>query len=379
MSTGVNEVVPSRRLLVVINSLGIGGAETQIRGLLPELSERGWDVQVLSLMADSPVSSDLRASGIAVQSMNLGHRDIRWLLAPLWVRNVIRKYRPHVVHAHLDKATIVTRLARAGLDLPRFVDTIHYTVERRAWRPRAFRMTSRWSDVTTLLSEEARSEQVGHSAVKAERTRVIPNAVDTDFFKPSKAPCRSMRLELGLEDEFVWVTVGRLIPEKDQRLLIETMALMHSRGSDPALVVVGDGPLRRQLEGAVDELSLSGRVRFIGAASDVRPFLRMADAFVLSSRSEGLPMALLEAMSCGLPVVGTSVGSIPLAIGEENTVPSGSAHALSAAMERIMGLRREERLAFGASMRERVQSHYSVSALASKWEEVYWNQDLGQE
>lgn len=366
----------NRRLLVVINSLGTGGAETQIRGLLPELVRTGWELRVLALMEGAHIASELRDQGICVVSLNLRRLDPRWLFTPFRVRREINRFRPGVVHAHLDKATVAARLARIGLKKIRLVDTVHYTLERRSWRTWAFRLTSRLSELTTLLSEEARTDQIERSAVRADRTLVVPNGVDTEYFRPSMQLRESTRREFGLDDKFIWVTIGRLIPEKDQGLLIDSVAWLRSHGHDLVLFIVGDGPLRQALEKRVHDLDLGAHVCFVGSSSDVRPFLNMADAFVLSSRSEGLPMALLEAMSMGLTALGTSVGSIPLIIGEDNAVPHGSARSLGEAMKRIMEMREEDRVETGRSMREKIVGLYSVTELARRWDEIYLNRPL---
>ena len=180
-----------------------------------------------------------------------------------------------------------------------------------------------------------------------------------------------MRAELGLTDEFLWLAAGRLEAVKDYPTLLEAMA----RAPENArLVIAGDGPLRDGLVELAARLGLDGRVRFLGFEADVTRWMQAADAFVLSSRWEGLPMGLLEAGACALPVVATDVqgtGEVVVDGVTGTLVAAGDAVALAEAMTRVMQAPEVERLAMGTRARQRVIEKFSMESVLDRWEALY--------
>ncbi len=143
--------------------------------------------------------------------------------------------------------------------------------------------------------------------IPADKLAFIPNGVDTDRFSPGRD--LALREELGIgENEFVVGTIGRLDPVKNHLGLIRAVQLLQSDGHRVRLVIVGDGPLRSDIEQCVEEWSLGPKPLVLGYRPDVERFYRMFDSFVLNSFAEGMSNTLLEAMSSGLPIVCTAVG-----------------------------------------------------------------------
>jgi glycosyltransferase involved in cell wall biosynthesis len=177
------------------------------------------------------------------------------------------------------------------------------------------------ADRVMVVSEEGRELCHALAPRSASRTAIVPPSVDRGVFRPRDR--RRCRLELGIDDTAdVIVSVGRLEYGKGMDLLLEALALVEKKRGNVRLVVAGEGSMRRWLERRAADLGVGGRVRFLGEVDHERTLpvvLGAADVFVLASRSEGLPTVILEAMSCGIPVVSTAVGDIPKVVQDGRT------------------------------------------------------------
>ena len=363
-----------QRLAVVINSLGTGGAETQLRSLLPELARRHWHVRVFCLLKPGPLADDFLSAGIHVESLGLRKRDPRWIRSGQILGQALRDFRPDVIHAHLTQATLAARLARRAAGASLLVDSVHYTEGEARWRAWAYRLTGGLSDATSVLSERARNEQIRLGAVTPARLVIMPNGVDVDHFARDPESRAAARTELGLGDAFTWVTVGRFVEEKDHETLVRAFQAVQRSHPDARLLVVGDGPRSKAIRELLKTHQLLDSVLLAGEVRDVRPYLNAADAFTLSSRREGLPMAVLEAMSMELPVVSTAVGSIPEVVDPDRTgllVPPADPVALASAMTMLTDRPESSLRRMGASGREAVSDRYGVSAVADSWDRFY--------
>jgi glycosyltransferase involved in cell wall biosynthesis len=204
--------------------------------------------------------------------------------------------------------------------------------------------------------------------------RVVPNGVDTSVFTPG-IPANDLKRKLDLEHKRVVISVSRLVPKNGLDTVIDAMPRVLERHPDVTLVLVGDGGERKLLEQRAETLSVSHAVRFVGAVEHERAvdYLRLADVFVRPSRSEGLGSAFLEAMACGVPVIGTPVGGIPdfLRDGENGLyVTPGSAASVTGAITRILS---DSRLAkdLSASALGMVRANYRWDSVAERIAALY--------
>jgi glycosyltransferase involved in cell wall biosynthesis len=204
------------------------------------------------------------------------------------------------------------------------------------------------------------------------KLRVVINGTDLSRFPAPDGAREAVRSELGIPgDARVVITVGRLVKEKNHELLVGAVAPLLRE--DRRLVIVGDGPLRDPLHALVRSLGVEPFVHLTGSRRDVPALLAGADAFVLSSDSEGLPIGLLEAMAAGLPVISTAVGGIPAVIRHGETgllIPSGTPNAIQEAASRVF-----EGDAALASLGNRARAHalgtYSVDRMARDYFSLY--------
>ena len=174
-------------------------------------------------------------------------------------------------------------------------------------------------------------------AVPKTKIRALPNGIDTQAFRPEASVRVAERRALGLQDKFVWLAVGRLDEAKDYPTMLQAFSKVVKGFPKALLLIAGAGPLEGNVKHLAVKLGLEKRVRFLGLRRDTSVLMNAADAFILSSAWEGMPLALLEASATGLPVVATAVGGVPEIVIDEKSGfltppedPAALAHAAGA-------------------------------------------------
>jgi glycosyltransferase involved in cell wall biosynthesis len=246
-------------------------------------------------------------------------------------------------------------------------------IEGARWREWAYRLTDRFANLTTTISQAAVERYVRVGAVPQKRLRFLPNGVDVQRFQPDQNLRTAKRAELRLENHFAWLAVGRLVPAKNYALMLRAFA--SARNPNARLIIAGDGLLRPQLESLARQLDISTQVHFLGARIDVMELMNAADAYVMSSDWEGMPMVLLEASATGLPIVATHVGGNAEVVQHALTgllVPPQQEEALADAMRTVMTLPPAKRALMGRLGRELTSVHYNVECVVDCWESLYW-------
>ncbi len=301
----------------VLSSFGQGGQERVASDLAGLQRAAGHEVFAFSIAPGpaGPSAAAFQAADVPAETVAKGPGVDPSLPVRLAARlrsrgvNVVHTHNPHALVYGAPAAWLVGAAAvhsKHGMNPDR---------PRRLWlRRAAARLVDAYVAVTPTLAARALEQGDCDPSLLA----VIPNGIDVERFVPSPALRRAIREELGIPgDAWVVGTVGRLAGEKDQALLVDAMAPLLSEGRQ--LVIVGDGPERDALRTRIAKTPGGRYVRMLGARADVESVLAAFDAFALSSRTEGLPLALLEAMATGLPVVSTAVGGIPDLVQHEVT------------------------------------------------------------
>ncbi len=291
------------RIAYVISSLKVGGAEVALTQLVPRIKEKGHDVFV-AFFHDGPMRARLEAAGIAVYQIKglVGPYDpVAWWRLYRWLHAL----RVDLVHTSLWLANIMGRMVGAWLKIS-VVSDLHGNCRAegriRNWGDR---LTAGYTAVTIAVSESVavayQAEIIGKRSIKL---ITVPNAIDTNRFIKAAVKAPLGRFVFNIPDEaFVIGAVGRLEAIKGYDLLIEAFALLPSNAY---LVLVGDGSCRKELELLAAERGVAERYVVTGFRSDVFRLYQLFDCFAIASYSEGLSLALLEAMAAGCPVVTTN-------------------------------------------------------------------------
>jgi glycosyltransferase involved in cell wall biosynthesis len=251
------------------------------------------------------------------------------------------------------------------------VDTVHSCSTGTVGRRLGYRW-SRWlPDRVTVVSHGVADAYQAAGMVNPGSLTVLPNGVDRELLHPDEAMRAKVRNALALDREFLWFAAGRLEPVKDYPALLAAFALLPQKAR---LVIAGAGPLQDELIQLAERLCIELRVAFLGFEPNVRRWLQAADGFVLSSRTEGLPMVLLEAAACGLPAVATDIPGTREVVEDDVTgflAQAGDASALTEKMSALMLASREERRTMGEQAMQRVSERFSLDAVLDQWEALY--------
>jgi glycosyltransferase involved in cell wall biosynthesis len=356
------------RVLLLITLAEVGGAQTYVASLLPVLAER-FDVTVAA-HGPGPLRDAAAEAGVRFIPLEHVRRPIRpWrdLAGFVELVRLLRRERPDILHASSSKAGLLGRLAAVVARVPIRIFTVH------GWAFAAHSgLTSalyRWADgvarrctsMTVCVSENERAAGLRAGTCSSEQTVVIRNAVSLEDTLRARHE-RAVPLI---------VSVGRLKAPKDFLTLVRALAEL-PEGSYEALIV-GDGPERPAVEHELRRLRLEERVWLAGERHDVPALLASADVFVLSSRSEGLPVSVLEAMAAELPVVASRVGGVPELVLDGETgflVAPGDPHALATSLGWLVD-HRELRARLGAAGRVRAETRFNLNSFRRAHLELY--------
>jgi glycosyltransferase involved in cell wall biosynthesis len=359
------------KIEMVLPTLEVGGMEVMAARLSRALAERGHDVGLTCVECGGVLADELLAEGyrVAVVPAPGLRSNARAPHLESWLQTI----RPDVVHVHSGVWLKAARAARhAGAS--RVVHTLHGVFEREPWYAGTVRRwAARHTDGIVAVSESLRDYLIRDVKVDRAKVRVIVNGVNTARFRPGPRT-GALRRPLRIDDgRLVIGNVARLDPIKNHALLLEAFALVRAQVPEATLVLVGEGPLREELESHARALELYQHVHFPGTLDDVAAAYRDFDLFVLPSRIEGTSMSILEAMASGVAVITTAVGGSPELLAQGRCgmlVPPDDPAALATAM--IAALRdgaRRRRLA--AMAREHVTARYGEDMMLREYEALY--------
>jgi glycosyltransferase involved in cell wall biosynthesis len=334
------------RVLFAIQELRQGGAEQVVRALAEGAREAGHEAAIAA--APGPLSADLGLKAFPLPVLR--RRPWRVPDAALTLRSAIRSWRPDLVHSHNPGMAVVSSLATARGRRPPALVSMHGVPDEDY---PAAALALRFAGLPTVACGPGVSDALEKHNMRVRRT--ILNGVTTS---PPPADRSALAAEWGIPVERpLLVTVGRLVDQKNHSLAIRALANV----PDAGLVIVGEGPLRNQLEQEAERLGVSRRVVFAGVRADARSITGAADAVVLCSRWEGLPLVALEALAAGTPLVATDVRGLRELLFDGETallVPPDDPSALAVALGRVLS-NRELAAALAKGGRELAKQHTS--------------------
>jgi glycosyltransferase involved in cell wall biosynthesis len=383
------------RVARVITRLNIGGPSIQATRLTTALSAHGFETTLFHgrLGAGEGDMSYLLPAGADARYLDTLCRP----LSPLDdLRTLVRLYRefrslrPSIVHTHMAKAGMLGRVAAFGYNLTRggaprakVVHTYHGHVLDGYFSRFATavfigieRVLATISDRIVAISPAIRGELLQKYRIGRERQyRVVPLGFDLSPFAAVNdatrvAARRALNIDAGVP---VVSTVGRLTAIKQPRLFLDVVRLVLQQHPRVIALIAGDGELRSEVEAYAAELGLTNQLRLLGWRKDLATIYAATDVFVLTSRNEGTPVALIEAMASGTPGVSTDVGGVSDVIGGRDagrTAPSGDAAGLAAAIHEVLADPALQR-AMGTCARSRVLDRYDIGRLVADIAALY--------
>ena len=374
------------RVALEIARLNVGGPATHVIELAAGLPRDEFDVRLIA-GREGPGEAGMHylaeRMGVTPEilpqlSPRIGPADH---LAFLRLRAIFRSWKPDVVHTHTAKAGAVGRTAARSAGVPAVVHTFHGHVLRGYFSPPVeffFRsleqMLARLTDRIVTLSPALKADLVGMRIAGPEKIDVVPLGMNLEPLLDSSARREELRTELGIRpDQPLIGIVGRLVPIKNHRLFLEAARSMVDSGNPAHFALTGDGELRESLQTLAGEMGIANQVHFLGWKQDMGPVYAALDVLTLTSDNEGTPVAVIEAMAAGIPVVATAVGGVPDVVREGETgwlVPPGDAPALERAWR--TALRRDERVeAVIARARREVLERFGREQMISTMADLY--------
>jgi glycosyltransferase involved in cell wall biosynthesis len=355
------------RIVELVNNLEIGGAERLVVDLASALKSRGHHLAVACLRTGGPLEEVLKHARIDVCVLEKGPGPSMRVLSRLAA--YLKRSRADVLHSHNPLVhhygLVAGRLAR----VPVIVNTIHgpgNVSVRAGFKELLYRAVCEFSDQIVAVCPTACRAFAQTGVIPRRKLIVINNGIRLDAF---------LKVRQRIPDgSFVFGIVGRLVTVKDHRSLLDAFSAVLRQHSACRLEILGDGPLRENLERHASALGISANVVFHGYSADVPGFMGRIDVSILCSLSEGLALTVLESMASALPIVGTDVGETRALVEGAHcgwVCPPGKPDELSKAMLRAAAATVEERHAMGARAREFAVKNYSLARMVDDYEGLF--------
>lgn len=365
------------RILFLIRALGIGGAESQLSLLARRLRSAEHEVSIVTLYPGGRYEPELRKAGVRLLSID---KRGRYHFVSTWYRlvRIVQSEHPTAIYSVLTAANLLSATLRPIFPRTCLIWTVQASYIDLGPYDRWVRFTSsveprfaRFSD-KIIVNSQAGAEHAAASGFPSEKLTVVRNGVDTERFRADETGRARVRSEWGIETGQKLVgLVGRIDPMKDHQTFLAAAALVAERRPDVHFVCVGEGPHDYWLElrRFAQNLGLSNRLLWVPPRLDMPAVYNALDVLTLSSRGEGLPNVVAEAMSCGVPCVVTNVGDSAWIVGDTGVVvPPGSAAALANGIEGF--LRRRSTPEECNQRRMRILENLGAERLVRETEEV---------
>ncbi len=347
------------RVVHILPTLGIGGAEQMVFELARRLPDRGWDVHVIAMMGGGRFLAEFEHAHIPTTVFPKTGPFGSCGFFP--TRECLRELRPAIVHTHLFGADLWGRLAAFTAGVPTVITTEHNLFPHEGWLTRATkRLLASRTDAFVAVSVAVKRHLIEAERVSKKRIRLIPNGIDCARIIPRTA--RAFR------DVPRLLTVGRLDPQKGHATLLKALA----RVKRPWMLdVAGVGPLERDLKALADRLAIAPRIRWLGVRRDVPSLLSSSDLFCFPSLWEGFGLAAVEAAAAGVPIVASDLDVCREILHDNATfAPPGDVPAFAQAIDAIL---RDPipRIAIAQRAVSRITTVYSIDRMVDGYAKVY--------
>jgi len=354
------------KILELIDSLDSGGAESLLKNFVLEAKKNNtFNLEIATLYSNAIFKEEIKNAGIPVWNLNLKYKyDLRGILK---IITIIKKGKYDIVHVHLFPADIFAALASLFLSKDIVWIFSEHSVYNRRRSFKIFKILDSFTYRRYLkiicVSNQVESNLFSWIPSIKRKTKVIPNAVLVpEFLKPNHLKIYDI------------LFVGRLNQAKGIDILLKAAKVLKDKyGKNLKIAIVGDGPLKENLNNLAVKLGVNGEVKFLGVRKDIEELMVSSKIFVLPSRWEGLPMVILEAMSRGMSIIATGVGGIPEVVenGKEGILispedPETLAQAINDLIEN-----EELREKLGQAAYKKVKDKYSIEAYSTNMLDFY--------
>ncbi len=353
----------SMKIAHVVDSLEVGGAETLVSQMCRLQREQGHEPRVYAIAALGPIGERMRREGFAVEANIARHLSDA---LPNFYR-IFREARPGAVHLHNPTPTVYAAMAARAAGVPSIVSTRHGLVgpPRRVVAEVKYAVAATCCDwIAGICEQTIQNLKSLHSVPAGKIVRVYNGAAPLERVRRERWPAKT---------GFALVYVGRMEPVKNHALLLNAFRAALESMPSLRLWMVGDGSERKSLENLARALGIDAQVTFWGQQLEVAPFFSAADAFIMSSRSEGLPISLLQAFSLGLPAIVTDVGGMAevVRLAQAGIPVSATDSAEMAAAILRLAASDAERAQFSANAEQAFRERFTLQTMTDAYMNLY--------
>ncbi|MDD5722591.1 MAG: glycosyltransferase [Syntrophales bacterium] len=361
------------RVMQITHDLAIGGLQQVVVNICRNINRDRFSVSVLCLRAGGELVSELEEIGIPVLMLPQKRYGTDYF-SFLKVASILRREKTEVIHTHNKQPFIDGTLGGIIARSRTIVHTDHGRIfpDKRRYAFAEWVM-SHFVYRIASVSNKTREDLIRYEKIRRKKIITVPNGVDERLFETCTDP-EAKKRELGISGRYPILGIGaRLVKEKGIDYLLGAVSELRKHYPGILLIIAGTGPYEDTLKNGASELEITDHVAFVGARMDMPELLSVFDVYVLPSLSEGMPLALLEAMAAGCPIVATNVGGVPDIItdGYNGTlVEPRDSYALAKAILDIMR-DDEQRERFRERSRFLYEQHYSATAMTKIYESLY--------
>jgi glycosyltransferase involved in cell wall biosynthesis len=299
------------RVLHVIDSLDLGGAQSVLINLIRYADRSQFEFEVATMSGRGVYWDRVKALGVPVRSLSFSR------IVPVYVPSMIwmcLKRRYDIVHTHLIGANVIAKPLAALCGVKIRINHDHCNdkaSDPKRWVPIADKMSNHLSTHVIAVSQSTHDYLVEHERMPPDRVTTIHNGIDLELYHPRREQRAAARQRLGLPvDAFIVAGIGRLSYQKNFSLFIDVAAAVVAKRPTAYFVIAGTGPEERQLRDRAARRGIERRLRFLGYVGDMPEFYPAVDALLLTSRYEGLPITILEAMATGTTIVSSMLDGV---------------------------------------------------------------------
>ena len=361
------------KVMHIMQTLEIGGLENGVINLVNNVNPELFEFSICCIKKEGDLKERLKKE---VKVLCLWKKEGFDILRIFAMARLFSKEKPDIVHTHgwgggLFSGVLGARLAGVTIVIHGEHGTLYVDKKRRILAQKFLFLLV---DRIITVSEDLKKQLIRYFKIEPEKVIAIINGVDTGKFQPNPSSALIKRRELNLkEDEFMVGSVGRLVSIKDYQTLLYAAKEVINRLPNVKFMLVGDGPLRRELENLAVTLEIDKNILILGSRSDVAELINTMDLFVLTSLSEGLSNTILEAMAVGKPIIATDVGGNPEIVKDGETgllIQPKNYKKLAESIVNLLSLS-NLRKEMGAAARTRIVKKFSLQRMAKEYEDIY--------
>jgi len=361
-----------QKVLHLLTSLNAGGAETNLLALLNHFDRDKFEHAVAFGGGGGALEKELSALGVELIQLSPRPLGMRSVMSNRAIVSKIKDYAPDIIHSHLDLVNIFGLLAKKktacklilhfhGLGM-----VPHHLLPNRPFKHRLWNLIAKFYKYCdkALAICNFQLPFLKDLGFDQQQIVMVPNGISLNVALPETT---------GSTEGYSFVNVGRFQPQKDHKMLIDAFSEVVKQVPDSRLLLVGDGPLRAEIEAQVHTLELDNNVEFLGVRRDIPDILAVNDCFVLGSRWELHPITILEAMRAGLPVIASDVGGVADTVVDGKTGYLTEAENLQSLTDAMLKLAKDRDMGrrMGSLGRDRVKESFNNEKVAMQIEQVY--------